>query len=244
MQGKWRILARTALVSGFAVAALAGCLSSGSDSSVEPTTTTPPPPAPPPPSPPPPPPPPPPPAAGNEAPSISGNPPAAVTVGSDYSFTPDASDPDGDTLTFTIQNNPDWATFDSDTGTLSGNAAAGTEGMYANIEISVSDGQASTSLPAFSIEVVQAVVGSATLTWEAPTKNVDGSALTDLAAYNLHYGTSSGSYTTEVRIDNPGITTYVVENLVADTYYFSITSVNDAGEESRFSGEAMYTVTQ
>jgi ABC-type glycerol-3-phosphate transport system substrate-binding protein len=35
---------------------------------------------------------------------------------------------------------------------------------------------------------------SATLTWDAPTTNVDGTPLTDLAGYKVYYGTALGNY--------------------------------------------------
>ncbi len=35
---------------------------------------------------------------------------------------------------------------------------------------------------------------SATLTWDAPTTNVDGTPLTDLAVYKIYYGTALGNY--------------------------------------------------
>ena len=184
-----------------------------------------------------------PPAGTNGAPSISGNPPPAIVVGNQYSFRPDASDPDGDTLTFEIQNKPDWADFDASTGTLSGMAPLGTEGEYAGILIIVSDGTNSTSLPAFSIDVTQAALGSVTLSWTPPTENTDGSPLTDLAGYRIRYGTSSGSYPNQISIDNPGLTTYVVENLVADTYYFVASARNAEGAESSFSNEVQRTVS-
>ena len=44
-------------------------------------------------------------------------------------------------------------------------------------------------------------VGTATLTWDPPTTNVDGTDLTDLSGYKLYYGTGSGSYA--VTIDIP-----------------------------------------
>jgi len=233
MQDKWRFLAKVALIAGCGITLLAGCSGGGDSGFADDTSATVPPPPPPPTG-----------GSGNGAPTISGNPPSAVIVGSDYSFTPTASDPDGDPLTFSIRNQPDWASFDSDTGSLSGRADAGSEGMYADIRITVSDGTASSSLPDFSIEVTQAAIGSVTLTWDAPTMNVDGTSLTDLAAYKVYYGTNSGNYTSEVRIDNPGVATYIVENLVANTYYFAMTAINNAGEESDFSREAAHTVMQ
>ena len=125
---------------------------------------------------------------------------------------------------------------------LTGTPTLGDVGSFTNIRISVSDGQASASLPGFRIDVSQVSLGSATLSWTAPTQNEDGSALTNLAGYKIYYGRSSGTYSNEVRIDNPGVTSFVVENLSPDTYFFAATALNSAGAESRFSGEAVKTV--
>ena len=92
-------------------------------------------------------------AAPNRAPTISGAPPRDVDVGVAYTFTPTASDPDKDTLGFTIQNRPSWASFDTATGRLSGTPASAHVGAYNNIVISVSDGKASASLAAFNLTV-------------------------------------------------------------------------------------------
>ena len=92
-------------------------------------------------------------ATNNRAPTISRTPPASVTVGSYYNFQPAASDPDGNPLTFSIQNKPSWLVFYPDTGRLGRTATAANIGTYSNIIISVSDGVATASLPAFSITV-------------------------------------------------------------------------------------------
>ncbi len=89
----------------------------------------------------------------NNPPAISGNPPATVEAGDAYSFTPSASDADGDALTFSIVGKPAWATFAASSGRLSGTPGISDVGTYADIRISVSDGSNSTSLAAFSIEV-------------------------------------------------------------------------------------------
>ena len=173
--------------------------------------------------------------SGNSAPTIGGTPPTSVKVADTYWFRPAASDPDGDTLTFSIQAQPPWANFNPTTGRLSGTPQAGDEGVYDNISIEVSDGTASDSL-AFSITVNQVEPGSVELSWLPPTQNTDGSALTDLAGYKIYYGTTPGNYTEQIHIDNPSINTYVVENLSPDTYYFVVTSINSSGVESGFSG--------
>ena len=87
----------------------------------------------------------------NRAPVISGTPSTTATIGQAYSFTPTASDPDGNPLTFSVQNLPTWATFSTTTGTLSGTPA--TAATHSNIIISVSDGALSASLAAFTITV-------------------------------------------------------------------------------------------
>ncbi|CAH9067825.1 hypothetical protein PSECIP111951_03909 [Pseudoalteromonas holothuriae] len=89
----------------------------------------------------------------NDAPVISGTPPTSVNEDESYSFTPSASDNDQDTLTFSITGLPVWASFDDSTGALLGTPIEGQDGNYDNIVISVSDGQESVSLAAFSITV-------------------------------------------------------------------------------------------
>src|SRR5690606_14565215 len=69
-------------------------------------------------------------AAPNRPPTISGTPPTTATVGTQYSWRPTASDPDGNTLTYQIQNRPSWATFSMTTGRLQGTPSASHVGTY------------------------------------------------------------------------------------------------------------------
>jgi hypothetical protein len=87
----------------------------------------------------------------NSAPAISGVPAASVTVDQAYSFTPVASDPDGDRLRFTISNRPSWANFSTRTGRLSGTPTVANVGKYSNIVLSVNDGTTIVALPAFAL---------------------------------------------------------------------------------------------
>jgi hypothetical protein len=78
--------------------------------------------------------------------------------------------------------------------------------------------------------------GVAMLNWLPPTDNTDGSTLTDLAGYNIYYGTSPGSLTNVISNVDIGLSTYVIENLQTDTtYYFSMTAINTNGVESDLS---------
>lgn len=174
-------------------------------------------------------------ASANRAPTISGTPSTSVVAGSAYSFRPTASDPDGNTLTFSIQNRPIWASFNATTGQLSGTPAATNVGDYSNIRITVSDGQASVSLPMFTIAVRQVSMGRATVSWTAPTTNTDGSALTNLAGFKILYGTSSANLNNQVQIASASATVHTVENLVPGTYYFAVRAYNSSGTDSDLS---------
>jgi hypothetical protein len=181
-------------------------------------------------------------AAANRAPTISGTPGVSVMTGAAYSFQPSVTDADGDALSFTITGKPSWATFSTSLGRLSGTPAAGDVGSYSNIVISVTDGKAIVSLPAFSISVVAVASGAATVNWTIPTTNTDGSTLADLAGYRVVYGTSSNQLDQSVAISNASLTTYTVANLTSGQWYFAVFAVTSSGQESDISNIATKTL--
>ena len=85
-------------------------------------------------------------------------------------------------------------------------------------------------------------MGSVSLSWQPPTEREDGTPLTALAGYRLFYGQSSRDYSEEVRIDNPGVTTQLIENLSSGTWYFAMTAIDADGLESELSAEAIRTI--
>ena len=183
------------------------------------------------------------PASAPAGPTISGTPLTSVVNGNAYSFTPTTTDPSGAALTFSVKNAPGWATFNAATGQLSGTPTAADVGTYSNITIGVSDGTTSVSLPAFAIAVTQIGIGSATLSWSAPTQNTDGTPLTNLAGYRIYYGTSITALTKTVQVANPGLVTYVVSNLSAGPWYFAIKAYTSANVESDASAVVSTTIS-
>ena len=173
----------------------------------------------------------------NRAPTIGGTPSTSVNVGSAYSFAPTAVDLDGNSLTFSISNKPNWANFNASTGRLSGTPTASHVGTYGNIVIRVSDGTASVALPAFSIRVnaTQAAPQNLTLRWVAPRTRADGSSmsLSQVSSYRIRYGTSPGNYTRTVTV-NDGSTTRSFQDLAAGTYYFVVSAIDSGGRESTY----------
>lgn len=95
-----------------------------------------------------------------------------------------------------------------------------------------------TAAPASGAQTVQAArepgnPTQATLYWDPVTKPpVDG--------YRVHYGTQSGVYTSH--IDTGNVTSWTVQNLQPDTYYFSVTAVKVGYGESNYSGEVSTTI--
>jgi Putative Ig domain len=181
-------------------------------------------------------------APANRPPTISGTPIVSILVGGAYSFQPSAADADGDPLTFSINNKPAWATFNTTNGALTGTPAAGDVAVFNNIMISVSDGKSQVALAAFSITVLQVATGSATVSWTAPTTNNDGSALTNLAGYRVAYGRSESDLSQSASVNSVGVTTYAVNNLATGAWYFAVYAVNSAGIESDVSNVATKTI--
>jgi len=178
----------------------------------------------------------------NRAPVISGTPVTSAVAGRAYSFRPTAQDADGDALVYSIQGKPSWATFDTTNGTLYGTPAAANVGTFPGVVISVSDGKVTASLPAFTITVSAATSSSVTVRWVAPTTNVDGTPISGLQGYRVHYGTTSGQYSQSVPVGSATITSAVIEGLSPATWYFAVKAISSSGVESEYSREASKTL--
>jgi hypothetical protein len=175
-------------------------------------------------------------------PTISGTPVTAVNAGQAYAFSPIATSPRGATLVFSISSTPTWASFNASTGELSGTPAVTDVGTFANITISVTDGTGTASLAAFTITVRAGTTGTVTLSWTVPTTRTDGTPLTTLAGFRIYYGPATGNYPNAISVPNPGITTYVVDNLSSGTYYFVATAYDSKGLESDYTPPASKTI--
>lgn len=189
----------------------------------------------------------------NDTPTISGTPAASVTAGNAYSFQPTATDPDvGTVLSYRIANAPIWAAFDTATGRLSGTPTSANVGATSNIVITVGDGTASASLPAFSVMVVNTgntapTISGAPVTSTAedsaysfqPTaSDADGNALSygivnrpSWATFNTTTGRLSGTPTNA----NVGTTSNIVISVSDGTasaalpaFNLTVTNTNDA----------------
>jgi hypothetical protein len=168
------------------------------------------------------------------APGISGTPPKAVAVGASYLFAPRASDAGTAKLTFSIVNQPSWATFDALTGRLSGTPAASDVGTSGQITISVSDGAKVAALGPFSISVTQPDSSMITLSWTPSVLNTNGTTSTNLDGYHIYYGSTATALTHVVTVGTD-VTSYVFNKLASGTWYFAVATVNLDKVESSLS---------
>lgn len=170
------------------------------------------------------------PTPSNQAPVISGTPGIEGREDQAYSFTPTASDPEEDALTFSITNKPAWLDFNTLTGALTGTPSTDDVGSYSNIQISVSDGTNNADLDSFNIEVKST---SATISWTAPSVRADNSPLplSELSGFRIYSGTSSDNLTLLIDIDDSSQTEYKVSNLNIGTHYYAVSAYNIHGDE-------------
>jgi hypothetical protein len=137
----------------------------------------------------------------NDPPVITGTSPASINQGGSYNFTPTVVDVDaGTTLTYTITNQPSWASFDPATGAFTGTPGNSDVGIYNNIVISVSDGVTTTPLTSFNVTVA----------------NVNDAPVIAADSYNLNEGSplnpdaATGVLANDVDMDNDTLTATLV----------------------------------
>jgi len=71
--------------------------------------------------------------------------------------------------------------------------------------------------------------GFAFISWQPPTQRTDGSALTNLAGYQIRYGTRPGNMNQTIWLDNPALTNYLVQGLSPGNWYFVLVAIDSDG---------------
>ncbi|HEX4674813.1 MAG TPA: fibronectin type III domain-containing protein [Steroidobacteraceae bacterium] len=150
------------------------------------------------------------------------------------------------TSTTTTGSNSQTAADSGSTGgssTTSGSTTSGSTTSGSTTSGSTTSGSTTTTGSTGSTKPTTPVTGTTvTLGWVAPTENSNGTPITDLAGYKIHYGTTSENYTKVVAVSNPSLSRYVLDSLASGTYFFAITAYNSKGIESTLSGEISATL--
>lgn len=131
------------------------------------------------------------------------------------------------------QASGDWSGSRSRSGTW-GTGSLTRSGTY---RLSCGNGS-QTAVSSVSVEVGEVPV----VRWQPPTRNEDGSNLTNLAGYWLYFGRNSRNYAGRVRIFGDSNTQYRLNELDSGDYYVALTAINTAGEESGYSNEIRVAV--
>ena len=92
----------------------------------------------------------------NQAPTITSTPITTVTVDELYAYDVNATDPDGDTLTYSLTTNPTGMIIDSENGLINWTPTSTQIGDH-NVTVEVSDGEKSTT-QSFTITVSKAPI--------------------------------------------------------------------------------------
>ncbi len=97
--------------------------------------------------------------------------------------------------------------------------------------------------PAATPQNVSGGSRTASLFWEAPTSNTNGTPLTDLVGYRIYYGSNPQELVQTVQISSIGIQTYVIDDLAPGTWYFAIMAIARNGSESTLSNIVTKTIS-
>lgn len=174
----------------------------------------------------------------NDLPTISGTPITTADIGKVYSFIPTASDVDGDPLTFSIENKPQWASFNSATGQLIGTPYDSDAGTYSSIVISVSDGRGGTaSLEPFNIFVPHSDTNPKLLS------NIPDQSVTEKTTFSystsqhfedpngdiLTYSIDQSEYAGNINSNTGLITINIPDNTAGDTITLTVRATDPGG---------------
>ena len=176
----------------------------------------------------------------NDRPTIEGNPESTIAEDSRFHFKPTATDEDQDTLSFAITNKPLWATFDSETGTLSGTPDNLHVGSYHNITISATDNLTTSTALVFDLNVTNTndsptaiALDNNTLTENKSGTSVGALTVTD-SDDKKHTLTLSGPDANQFEITNGQLRlkTHISANYETKSNYKVTVSATDPGQQS------------
>jgi fibronectin type 3 domain-containing protein len=121
------------------------------------------------------------------------------------------------------------------------NVVNGNTYRYCVSAVDAAANESTASAEAFATpSMAPPTTGTLTLAWDPPTRSADGSFLSDLAGFKLYWGVTRGQYNLLRDVGAANQTT--IDSVAPGTYYFTVTALDRAGNESAFSQEQSVTV--
>jgi trimeric autotransporter adhesin len=141
------------------------------------------------------------------------------------------------TLTWVSTNATSCSAAGGWTGSLATSGSKATGAVNATTTYTIScTGAGGTTTQGATVTVAPSTGGgTATVTWEAPTINTDGTTLTSLSGYTIYYGTSQSDLTQSVVVSGPSTLSYEITGLASGTWYFAVAADAADGTQSAMS---------
>ena len=82
------------------------------------------------------------------------------------------------------------------------------------------------------------------LSWVAPSEREDntGILLSEIGGYKVYYGSTQGSYSNSVEINDASAASHILRNFTTGTYYFVMTTYDRDGQGSKYSPEVKIVI--
>lgn len=91
------------------------------------------------------------------------------------------------------------------------------------------------------------IQGDTSVSWVAPTENVDGTPLTDLAGFKIYWGEQTRNYTQSMDVDDSGAVSetfsFPLDSENQLNWFIAMTALDEDGNESAYSNEILKVVT-
>ncbi len=86
-----------------------------------------------------------------------------------------------------------------------------------------------------------ATASAISLSWIAPSERDDGTSISmaEISGYRIYYGTTQGTYTEQIDVNDGNVDQATLDNLTSGTYYLVLTTVDIDGRESTYSDEVV-----
>jgi len=157
----------------------------------------------------------------NNNPTFTSTPPATGTEGTPYNYDADATDIDGDTLTYSLLQAPSFLSINSSTGLITGTPADEHSNLNHTIEVKVDDGNGGSATQLYTLNIKNTETVSGNVKAFETNNNLSNTQITLVASDNTTYTATTdqfGNWSIPLVLDKDYETTIKDLNGIHDTY--------------------------